>query len=829
MQEEKKIILSPLQKLIGSDFNPGLLFIIIKKSFIWCVLIVLITMSSSLLYLRYTPPLYEVGSTLMIKPENTSKAIGLDNIGLEASRGNADLQRDIQVMKSNLIMDRVLDKLPLLVSYYNTGQILVEEKYKSSPFEILPLVKTNSIYDLPINFEFINNKSFKISYRIGQQKFIYNGSYGKKIRTPHFDFTANTDQEVLKSNIESLKTGQFYFVINNRQTVAKRIRDVIRINPYTPSILISFQDKNPYRAADIVNAMNDEFISYDKEKKTESATLILNFIESQINLINAELQAYENQIKAFKIQNGLISTESKISEILTALNNIKQKQIMLNIKDNMLYSYQDYFNRYEDSTRLFSGIVDVQFSALQEFVRMLDKLQADKRYFLLSKTANNPEVINIEKQIDDLKLNIKENIGNTLKANQEERKAQNEELTKYTNEFNKFPELEAEFARLRKISDLKEKYYLLLLDKKSGFSISLAGFVSDFLILKKAEPPLSPVFPNVPLIKMIGIFSGIVISLLFIIIRYLLSSKILSPTEVERNSRAGLIGVIPIYRKPMDVSQLVVNMNPKSIISESFRSIRTNLEYIPLDHQSDKRLIAVTSTIAGEGKTFIAVNTAGIYSVAGKKTIILDFDLRKPRIHKAFATENNKGISTILIGKYTVEECIKHSEWENLDYITSGPIPPNPAEFIMSQQTKDLIEYLKTKYDVVVIDTPPIGVVTDALELMKRADYPIYVVRADYSNRNFLNNVNRLVTDNKINRLSVVINSMGSGASGYSYSYGYNYGYGYGYGYGGAYGGSYGGYGYGYGYGGYTYGYGYYSDTNPKPKTFWDKIKNFFN
>lgn len=824
MQDDKQVILSPLQKILGNDFNPGLLYIITKKSLIWCILIILITMSSSLLYLRYTPPLYEVGSTLMIKPENTSKAIGLDNLGFEVSRGNADLQRDIQVMKSNLIMDRVLDKLPLLVSYFNAGQILIEEKYKSSPFEILPIVKNNVIYDQPINFEFLNTKTFKISYRIGQQKFIYSGAFGKKIITPHFDFTANADAEVLRANLESLKNGKFYFIINNRQTVAKRIRDVIRINPFTPSIMISFQDKNPYRAADIVNAMNDEFIAYDKEKKTESATLILNFIEAQINLINAELQAYENQIKAFKIENGLISTDSKIAEILSALNSIKQKQIMLNIKENMLYSYMDYFTRYEDSTRLFSGIVDAQFGGLQEFVRMLDKLQADKRFLLLSKTPNNPEVINLETQINDLKVNIKENINNSLKAIEEERKAQYEELAKYTKEFNKFPELEAEYARLKKISDLKEKYYLMLLDKKSGFSISLAGFVSNFVILKKAEPPLSPVFPNVPLIKLIGIFSGVIISLIFIIIRYLLSSKILSPTEVERNSRAALIGVIPVYRKPMDVSQLVVNMNPKSIISEAFRSIRTNLDYIPLEHQSDKRIITVTSTIAGEGKTFVAVNIAGIYSVAGKKTIILDFDLRKPRIHKAFATENNKGLSTILIGKYTVEECIKHSEWENLDYITSGPIPPNPAEFIMSQQTKDLIEYLKTKYDIIVMDTPPIGVVTDALELLKRADYPIYVLRADYSNRNFLNNVNRLVVDNKITRLSVLINSMGSGASGYSYNYGYNYGYGYGYGYGSAYGGS-----YGYGYGGYSYGYGYYSDTTPQPKTLWTRIKNFFS
>ncbi|MCY7362478.1 MAG: polysaccharide biosynthesis tyrosine autokinase, partial [Ignavibacteria bacterium] len=344
------------------------------------------------------------------------------------------------------------------------------------------------------------------------------------------------------------------------------------------------------------------------------------------------------------------------------------------------------------------------FAGLLEYVRALDVLQNDKRLKLISKTINNPEILNLEKQISDVKNNINENINNSLKSIVQERVAQDNELKKYIKEFNEFPELQSEYDRLIKLSNLKEKYYMLLLDKKSGFSISLAGFVSNYVILKRADVPLTPVTPNIPLTKTIGVLSGIIMSFLFIIIRYLLTNKILSVSEVEKLSNAGLIGVVPIYRKQMDVSQLVVNMSPKSVISEAFRTLRTNLEYIPLTHTSPIRTIVVTSTISGEGKTFIAVNLAGIFSVAGKRSIILDFDLRKPRIHKAFTTENNKGLSTILIGKYTVEECIKHSEWENLDYITSGPIPPNPAEFIMSKQTQDLIEYLKTKYDVIVMD-----------------------------------------------------------------------------------------------------------------------------
>lgn len=263
------------------------------------------------------------------------------------------------------------------------------------------------------------------------------------------------------------------------------------------------------------------------------------------------------------------------------------------------------------------GIVDQKYVGLQSYVEALDKLQSDKREKLLKLKPANPQIINIDKQIDEVKTNIIQNINNSKLNISQERKELNAKYDQYITEFKEFPDLEAEFEKLNNLSSLKQKYYLMFLDKKSTFSISLAGFVSDFVVLKRAEIPRNPVFPNVPLIRTIGLISGLFLSLLFIVVRYLLSNKILSISEIEKFCNAGLIGVIPIYRKPMDVSQLVVNMNPKSVISESFRSIRTNLDYVYSGPGT--KIISVTSTIAGEGKTFVAVNTAGIFSVGGKK------------------------------------------------------------------------------------------------------------------------------------------------------------------------------------------------------------------
>lgn len=807
---QKKIILSPLQKILGEDFNPGLLLIITKKSFIWCVVIILSTMSASLLYLRYTPPLYEATSGLLIKAENTSQDIGVGVSLATKMSDNDNYQKNIQLMKSKVILDQVVVNLPLEVSYFFIGQVLVEERYKSSHYEIIPDYKDPAIYGVPIFFRTKNKKEFEISFTKDKKKYQYKGYFNNKLQTQYLSFTAKLNEQSYAKNPPLYNSDKYYFVVNKLFSVEALIRKKIRIQPLPPTIAFSYQDNKAEKAADILNEVMKVFLDYDKTNKTESSTKVLDFINLQIGLLGTEIQAYDNQLKLFRISHGIVNPDAMGQEIYTALGTIKDKLKELNDKKNELTFFRDFFISHYDSSSMLSGIAITNFPSIASYIQSLDALGILKKEQLLDLAPNNPKVKVLNSQIEDVKRNILNNINNSMTSLNDEIAPLEKEYDETKIKFNEYPYLESEYDSIAQLSDLKRKYYLLFLDKQIQFSITQAGFVSNFLKIRNAEVPTIPAFPNVNMIKISGIVSGIVISLLFILIRYLMSNKILSISEIDRFCEAGLIGVVPIYKRPMDVSQLVVNMSPKSVISESFRSIRTNLDYIQVVKGS--KIITITSTIAGEGKTFVAVNIAGIHAVAGKRTIILDFDLRKPRIHKSFSTENNKGLSTILIGKYGVEECIKHSEWDNLDFLTSGPIPPNPAEFIMSKQTEDLLAYLKTKYDIIVIDTPPIGIVTDALELLKKSDYPIYVMRADYSSRNFMNNVNRVVIDNKITRLSVVLNGMGQGASGYSYNYGYGYGYGYG-------GGGYG------GYGSSSYGYGYYSDAAPPKDKFLKRTK----
>lgn len=363
--------------------------------------------------------------------------------------------------------------------------------------------------------------------------------------------------------------------------------------------------------------------------------------------------------------------------------------------------------------------------------------------------------------------------------------ALNSKIKEIDQNFMDLPSQEIEYARLERVYNSNEKYYTMLLEKRTEYAISKAGFVSETRVLQRARIPMEPISPNPLIIYLAGASLAIFVILLMIAIRYLTHNEITDVSDLARqiNPSIGLLGIIPKYSKNIPMSQLIIDKNPKSVMAEAFRSIRTNLDFF--DSESDKKVIAVTSTISGEGKTFVAINLGGIIAFGGKKVIILDLDMRKPRIHKGFNTTNEYGISTLLSGRDQLGNIIKKSELEGLHFITAGPVPPNPSELIINGRLQETLKLLKEQYDVIIIDNPPVGLVTDGISNLKLADYPIYVFRSEYSKKNFVFNVNRIFAENKIKNLTVVLNGMDLNRpryGGYGRGYGYTYGYGYGYG-----------------------------------------------
>ena len=338
------------------------------------------------------------------------------------------------------------------------------------------------------------------------------------------------------------------------------------------------------------------------------------------------------------------------------------------------------------------------------------------------------------------------------------------------------PNKETELARLKRHYDIYEKFYLLLLEKQTEFEIAKAGAVPSFVVLANASVASIPIFPQARMAYGFALGFGFLISLVLVLIRYLLDSSLSSLKEIESDLRLPVMGGIPEYLKEkMDVSRLIVHENPKSQISEALRSIRTNIDFIS-NIREKKKVISITSTISGEGKTFVAINLAGILAQSGLKVVLLDLDMRKPKVHLSFGVDNDKGMSTILIGKHKPEECVKKTSIENLDFIPSGPTPPNPSELILRDDFTDLIKNLKEKYDIVFIDSPPVGLVTDGILIMKHVDIALYVLRINYSKRSFKANIHRLLEQANFKHMGIIVNAVQS-----VHTYGYGYGYGYGY------------------------------------------------
>lgn len=340
---------------------------------------------------------------------------------------------------------------------------------------------------------------------------------------------------------------------------------------------------------------------------------------------------------------------------------------------------------------------------------------------------------------------------------------------KLEHEFASMPDKNTQFSKNQRFYKLYEEFYLSMMQSKAQFEIAQAGNTPDFKILSPATLPTKPIAPQKLMIFGIGLVASLALNFFVIGILYLTNNKIIGIQEVERYSRVPVLGSVPALSSP-NGTELIVENNPKSMASEAIRTLRTSLEFFTSG--GDKKAISITSTISGEGKSFLAMNLSGVLAMSNKKVVLLDLDMRKAKDHPPFKVNDaTRGVSTILIKKNSWEECIVRTPNDSFDYIPSGPHPPNPSELLLHGEFDQLIINLKSKYDYIIMDTPPVGLVTDAVMVMRKSDISIYVFRANYSKREFIDNLARLIKINKLTNVASVVNAVP--VDGKSYGYGY--------------------------------------------------------
>jgi capsular exopolysaccharide synthesis family protein len=764
----------------GGEIDFVTLLVVTRKSLIWIVLLIMLGLSASYLFIRYTKPVFRSSSVIKLDEQSQAGALGLGGSFGEAAdqqKNMISLSGEVELIKSNLIYSRLKEALNLKVNYYAMGNVLNEELYNNSPFQVAFEVRDNSFYNKKINVDFLGDNRFRLSYLMDEGEVAGEYSFGEKINKKEISLVLTPAPGFTEDVLDQ----KYHFIINSdgalnsyfNQNLAVEI-----INPSANTIGISFTDHNPVKAHDIVNKIDSIYLEQKKLRKSEATRLQLGFLDEQLKETKDNLMRSEYDIQDFAQKNKTYDIKGDISKSMGKMEELQKERYDLNNQISLLNDILNLVSRNSSLDQVVPSLKTVDDGDLSQKISELSDLQINYTLLKRSYTGETEAVRRYEKEMDYSRQAVIKSLQQNMKLLQKQANALTANIGALEGQLNQLPEKETQRVQLQRLYDLYEKYYLTLSDKKVEFNIAKAGTVADFQILSPATLPGAPIYPDKLIVYAIGLASGLILGIGLIAVRYFMHNTVTNIGEVERNTKAAVLGVVPRYTKErLPVSKLIVDKNPKSAISESIRSIRTNLEFI--SSSKKKRLITITSTVSGEGKTFVAVNLGGIIALSDQKVIILDLDLRKPKVNIAFDAENNIGVSTILIEKHTVQECIQKTSVENLHFIPAGPTPPNPSELILNSKFGEMLEELHKIYDVIIVDTPPIGLVTDGILVMRKADIPIYIVRADYSKKVFLKNINKVMRTNNFNNLTVVLNdARGAGAYGYGYGYGYEYGYG---------------------------------------------------
>lgn len=721
---------------------------------------IIISLLAAVAYIYFQPKVYKATATLEINVKKEAPTIN-DLLASAITEGSRNIVTEMEIIKSRFVAEMALKKVDFLNHYYYVDNFRKIEYYKDAPFKAEVKKGRNikfTIYPKGDNKFELAVKKLPDGTKIDFHK---TAEFGSWIKTPYFEIKITKTGE--------LKHKKYLYILNDIKSIVDELRkrtSVKRAMPKASVIIISFEDNVAKRAQEYVNALAEAYLKQSIETKTKQASKRIEFIDKQLQEITKNLKESQNRLADFKKRSNIVNLSSKTKAVIERASKIEGQLAEISLKKEVM---QALYNQVKSGYGIESISIVGMGNDAGSLLAMVQKLQdavVKKKMLLQDYTNAHPEVVKVTNEIMQLKRSILRSIRTMLKLIKEKEAFLKHELKKENKLIASLPKNEKILSNLKRRFLVNEKIYSYLLEKRSESAIIKASTISSNRIIDRAIEPQKPIKPNKKLALGLGAGIGFLLGIVLAYFKSMISDKIESKEDIERLTTVPVVANIPHIKKGAD--NVVVLKETKSLVAESFRTLRTNLQFMMKN--SDK-IITVTSTIASEGKTTVAVNLAAIISIAGKRCVILNLDMRKPTLYKRFKLSNSKGVSTYLAGKSLLYEIIQKSLYENLDVITSGPIPPNPSELINSEEFKELIRRLKDIYDVIILDTPPIGLVSDARMVMNFSDINIYIVREGYSKKEFISGINKL-KEEKVKNLCIVFNDVKEISSkGYGYGY----------------------------------------------------------
>ena len=736
----------------------------------WIVLSVFIAVLSAYVYVKFLKHRYKVETTILIKNNNKNSASSeyalFEDLGLKPTNANF-IEDEIQIIRSFPIITQVVKNNKLNTRYYSVGKIREIELYNQIPVRLN--FKNTSDLSFGISIKILSENNFELFDR---DNLVNTFSFDEEIELNGVVFQINVENKLLIKNYRGI-----YLKITNSYVSSEVGRvigslQVAKMGKQSNGLTLTMTTENTARAIVILNAIVDE---YNKEGISDSnlmATNTAKFIEDRLEKINDELSTVENEVEYYKKTNKITDIEAQASMFLQTGNKNDSEIAELSTQIQLIEFMQDFVNR--DDYELMPTKIGIQDSNIEAGVLQYNEFVLRRKKISNSASEINPIVVDLTNKIEAMKQNLKNSLINFKSAlNIRLRNLQSKDFL-IQSSLTKIPKKEKEYRSIERQQQIKESLYLYLLQKREENAISLVATVPNAKIINKAFSHGSPIYPKTRIIYLGSLLLGLIIPVGFIFLGTVLDSKIHSSRDVEKVLNIPILGEIVKSSEP---ERYLVASKDFSGTAESFRMLDANLEFMLSKKNGENRTVLITSSISGEGKSFIALNYARTLAFSGKKVLLVGMDLRAPKLLSYLG----------LKAKYGVSEYVKNTELElkdvivnskelmNLDVIGAGKTPRNPSNYIRSSRIEELFEKADELYDYIIIDSAPIGNLTDSLLLNKYARTCLYVLRADYLDKNFLHMPKKLFDENRFDNFALVVNDVDYSKNYYYKYYGYNY------------------------------------------------------
>ncbi|MFC4873121.1 GumC family protein [Negadavirga shengliensis] len=741
----------------------------------WLFLISLIVIVAlAIVYLFFATPLYSVSSSILIKVNKSSDFT--QNIvmsDLEAFETTKQVENEIEVLGSYSLMRDAIEDLPLHASFYVVDRFSREKELygKQVPISVIvheegdgsivpPDDRRLNVYIHDENFEIESSENSRKTFDYGEK--IQNW-YGIFSIEKQFDFNEDTPRHLIVA-------------LNNKDQLASRYNGRLRVavsNKFASVLNLSLTDAVPEKGKDILNRLIEEYNHQAVKEKNITAENTIAFIDQQLSTLIKELGEVEEKIEAYKRNNSITSPGSEYSSFVENTRNYEAQLSRNKIQLEVLESIESYLNSSSNMGAEVPSNLSIEDGTLVALISRFNQLRAEKDRFLRTTQPSNPLVVSLDEQLTALKSDIRTNLTNIKNSLRIENRNLSASINRLDARLSRVPEIERGLLELTREQNRKQEQYLYLQNKREESELSLAATtISNARVIDTASASSSPVKPNQVVILGMALMLSIVFPIGFVYIKSNISNKILKKIEVQKIIPFPIIGEVSHSKEK---SALAMGNKKRTPIAEQFRLLRTNLKFL---HEGEPdRVILVTSSIGGEGKTFFSLNLGSSLSLANKKVVVLEFDLRKPALLSSVNLKSKRGISDYLSREsISLDELIIESEIiDGLSFIGCGAIPEDPAELMLSPKAGFLIKCLKERFDYIIIDTAPVGTVSDAFNLSPYIDLALVLVRYNYTSKDNLIFLEELKLNNKLKKTMIVMNDAKIG-NGY---YGYNYGYGY--------------------------------------------------